>query len=252
MCGRFVSNTPPDELARFLRAKAPDPGVALDPSYNIAPTHLVHAARENEGVRRLDTLRWGLVPFWAKDLRIGARMINARAETVATKNVFRNSLAKRRCIIPADGFYEWQRIVGSKRKQPMFISHPDGEPFAFAGLWEIWRDRDNLDADGEPLEVHSCTILTCAANEAIAKIHDRMPVILGERHLGLLARPNQHQPPSNHRTAGSRPSRDDPHAPRVNRRQQCPQRQPPPDRAATNAMRSHVGCRSGMCHLPVA
>ncbi len=179
MCGRFVSNTPPDELARFLRAKAPDPGVALDPSYNIAPTHLVHAARENEGVRRLDTLRWGLVPFWAKDLRIGARMINARAETVATKNVFRNSLAKRRCIIPADGFYEWQRIEGSKHKQPMFISQPDGEPFAFAGLWEVWRDRDNLDAEGEPLELHSCTILTCAANEAIAKIHDRMPVMLG-------------------------------------------------------------------------
>ena len=178
MCGRFVSNTPPDELARLLRAQAPTPGTALDPSHNIAPTQLVHAARETGGVRRLDTLRWGLVPFWAKDLRIGSRMINARSETVATKNAFRNSLAKRRCIIPADGFYEWQRIEGSKRKQPMFISHPDGEPFAFAGLWEVWRDRDNLDADGEPLEVHSCTILTCAANEAIAKIHDRMPVIL--------------------------------------------------------------------------
>ncbi len=181
MCGRFVSNTPPDELARFLRAKAPDPGVALDPSYNIAPTQLVHAARETGGERRLDILRWGLVPFWAKDPRIGARMINARAETAATKNAFRNSLAKRRCIIGADGFYEWQRTVdpaGSKRKQPMFISHADAEPFAFAGLWEIWRDRDHLDADGQPLEVHSCTILTCAANEAIAQIHDRMPVIL--------------------------------------------------------------------------
>ena len=125
MCGRFVSNTPPDELARLLRAQSPDPGAALDPSHNIAPTQLVHAARETGGVRRLDTLRWGLVPFWAKDLRIGSRMVNARSETVATKNAFRNSLAKRRCIIPADGFYEWQRIVGSKRRQPMFISHPD-------------------------------------------------------------------------------------------------------------------------------
>ena len=178
MCGRFVSNTPPDELARFLRAQASDRGVALESSHNIAPTQLVHAARHTGGVRRLDTLRWGLVPFWAKDPRIGARMINARAETAATKNAFRNSLAKRRCIIPADGFYEWQRLEGSKRKQPIFISHPGGEPFAFAGLWEVWRDRDNLDADGEPLELHSCTILTCAANEAIAKIHDRMPVVL--------------------------------------------------------------------------
>ena len=181
MCGRFVSNTPPDELARLLRAKAPDPVAALEPSYNIAPTQLVHAARETGGERRLDTLRWGLVPFWAKNPRIGARMINARAETAATKNAFRNSLAKRRCIICADGFYEWQRAVdsaGSKRKQPFYISHAEAEPFAFAGLWETWRDQDHLDACGQPLEVHSCTILTCAANDAIAQIHDRMPVIL--------------------------------------------------------------------------
>ncbi len=180
MCGRFISNTPPDELAQLLRAKAPASGTALDPSYNIAPTQLVHAAREIGGVRRLDSLRWGLVPFWAKDPRIGARMINARAETAATKNAFRSSLTKRRCIIPADGFYEWQRVEGSKRKQPMFISRPDSVPFAFAGLWAVWRDRDNLDVDGEPLELHSCTILTCAANRAMAPVHDRMPVMLPE------------------------------------------------------------------------
>ncbi|MCY4493546.1 MAG: SOS response-associated peptidase [Acidimicrobiaceae bacterium] len=178
MCGRFVSNTPPDELARFLRAQAPDPGTALDPSHNIAPTQLVHAARETRGVRRLDSLRWGLVPSWAKAPRTGSRMINARAETAAAKNAFRSSLTKRRCIIPADGFYEWQRLEGSKHKQPMFISHPDAEPFAFAGLWAVWHDRDDLDPDGEPIELHSCTILTCAANTAIAEIHDRMPVIL--------------------------------------------------------------------------
>lgn len=117
MCGRFVSNTPPDELAEFLRAKAPASGTALDPSYNIAPTQLVHAARAVGGVRRLDSLRWGLVPFWAKDPGIGSRMINARAETAATKNAFRSSLSKRRCIIPADGFYEWQRVEGSNRKR---------------------------------------------------------------------------------------------------------------------------------------
>ena len=106
MCGRFVSNTPPVELARFLRTRAPDPGAALDPSHNIAPTQLVHAARETGGVRRLDTLRWGLVPFW---------------ETAATKNAFRSSLAKRRCIVQADGFYEWQRLEGSKYKHQWAI-----------------------------------------------------------------------------------------------------------------------------------
>lgn len=180
MCGRFISNTPPDELAQMLRAQAPDPGTSLDPSYNIAPTQLVHAAREFGGVRRLDTLRWGLVPSWAKDTRIGSRMINARSETAATKNSFRSSLTKRRCIIPADGFYEWRRVEGSRRKQPMLISRPDNEPFAFAGLWAVWRDRDDLDDDGEPLELHSCTILTCAANRAVAEIHDRMPVMLPE------------------------------------------------------------------------
>lgn len=179
MCGRFVSSTSPDELAEFLKAQAPQLGEALAPSYNIAPTQLVHAGRETgDGVRRLDTLRWGLVPSWAKDPGIGSRLINARAETAATKNSFRSSLAKRRCIILADGFYEWQQLEGSKRKQPMFISHSDGKPFAFAGLWAIWRDRHNLDINEQPLELHSCTILTCAANEAIAKIHARMPVML--------------------------------------------------------------------------
>ena len=190
MCGRYVSATPPDELARYFGAQAPEPDRGLEPSravepnrglepnHNVAPTQAVHAVRETGGVRRLDTLRWGLVPFWAKDPKIGSRMINARGETVAEKNAFRRPLAKQRCIIPADGFYEWWLPEGSKRKQPMFISRPDGDPFAFAGLWEVWRDQNNLDADGEPRELHSCTIITCAANEAMAQIHDRMPVML--------------------------------------------------------------------------
>ncbi|MYB03482.1 MAG: SOS response-associated peptidase [Acidimicrobiaceae bacterium] len=178
MCGRYVSATPPDEVAKYFGALAPAPEHALSPNHNVAPTQTVYAVREREGVRSLDTLHWGLVPFWAKDPKIGNRMINARAETVAQKNAFRVPFSRRRCIIPADGFYEWQRLEGSKRKQPMFISRPDGEPFAFAGLWERWRDDNSLDADGEPLELRSCTIITCEANDAMAEIHDRMPVVL--------------------------------------------------------------------------
>ncbi len=178
MCGRYVAATPPDELARYFGAPAPEPEDFLDPNHNVAPTQAVNVVRELDGARRLDVLRWGLVPFWAKDPRIGSRMINARAETAATKNAFRRPLAKRRCIIPVDGFYEWHRTEGSKRKQPMFISRPDGEPFAFAGLWEVWRDPNNLDVGGEPRELHSCTIITCAANEAMSEIHERMPVML--------------------------------------------------------------------------
>ena len=178
MCGRYVSATPPDELANYFGASAPPTGLTLSPNNNVAPTQTVYAVRERDGVRSLDTLHWGLVPFWAKDPKIGNRMINARGETVAQKNAFRVPLARRRCIIPADGFYEWQRLEGAKRKQPMFISRPDGEPFAFAGLWEKWRNANNLDEDGEPLELHSCTIITCEANEAMAPVHDRMPVVL--------------------------------------------------------------------------
>ena len=178
MCGRYVSATPPDEMAKYFGAAAPPSEHALSPNHNVAPTQAVYAVRERDGARSLDTLHWGLVPFWAKDPKIGNRMINARAETVAQKNAFRVPFARRRCIIPADGFYEWRRLEGSKRKQPMFIRRPDGEPFAFAGLWEKWRDSNTLDPDGEPLELHSCTIITCEANDAMSAVHDRMPVVL--------------------------------------------------------------------------
>ncbi|MFQ5556637.1 MAG: SOS response-associated peptidase, partial [Acidimicrobiales bacterium] len=121
---------------------------------------------------------WGLVPFWAEDPGVGSRMINARAETLAVKNAYKRPFARRRCIVPADGFYEWRKIEGRKRKQPMFISRVDGEPMAFAGLWEVWRDRDHVDDRGEPLELLSCTIITGEANETVAPVHDRMPVML--------------------------------------------------------------------------
>ena len=178
MCGRYVASSSPDELAQYFGAVPPPDDISHHPNYNVAPTQSVYAVYEPDGTRRVDTFHWGLVPFWAKDPKIGNRMINARAETLATKNSFRVPLSRRRCIISADGFYEWKKLEGTKRKQPMFISRPDGELFAFAGLWEVWKDKANPDPDGEPTELHSCTIITCDANTKMSEIHHRMPVIL--------------------------------------------------------------------------
>ncbi len=178
MCGRFVSASPPEELAAYFDVAEVAADRVLDASYNVAPTDDVYVVLVDDGVRRLATHRWGLVPPWADDLRIGARMINARAETVAERNGFKQAFAARRCLIPADGFYEWQVRPGATRKQPMFIHRVDGEPFAFAGLWERWKDR-RPGPDGDPSPwVRSCSIITGAANDAVAPVHDRMPVAL--------------------------------------------------------------------------
>ncbi len=167
MCGRFTMAAPNEQIAElFDLPEVP----ALAPRFNIAPTQDVAAVRGAPGgSRALAMLHWGLIPSWAKERAVGARMINARAETVAEKPSFRSALKSRRCLIVADGFYEWQKLAA--RKQPYFISLRDGRPFGFAGLWERWAG-----AGGEPVE--SCTILTTAANETVAPIHDRMPVIL--------------------------------------------------------------------------
>jgi putative SOS response-associated peptidase YedK len=125
-------------------------------------------------VRRIDAFHWGLVPVWAKDPKVGSRMINARAESVASKNAFRPALESRRCLIPADGFYEWQAVAGRAKKQPMFIHSVDGTPLAFAGLRERWWDRANPDAG----TLHTCAVITTSANAQMVPIHDRMPVIL--------------------------------------------------------------------------
>lgn len=172
MCGRYVSSTPPDELARYFGADLQAERL-VGPDYNVAPTRKVFTVLDDGGTRALVQAKWGLVPFWAKDASVGNRMINARAETVATKNAFRTPFRRQRCIIPADGFYEWTKEPGQAKKQPWFIHRPDGEPFAFAGLWETWRGPDK---DQEPMR--SCTIITGEANEAMSEIHDRMPVIL--------------------------------------------------------------------------
>jgi putative SOS response-associated peptidase YedK len=167
MCGRYTLTIDAAVLADFFAiGEVP----VLVPRYNIAPTQAVPVVRiDAEGRRLWSEVRWGLIPFWAKDTRIGARMINARAETVADKPAFRTAFHRRRCLIPADGFIEWKKEAGGK--QPHLIRFADGRPFAFAGIWEQWRP-----ADGDALE--SCAIITTGANDLVAAVHDRMPVIL--------------------------------------------------------------------------
>ena len=169
MCGRFVGYR---KLAQYLEYFPIDVADAeLSPNYNVAPTQEIPVIVRYDDVNHLDKYRWGLVPFWAKDPSIGNRMINARSETAATKPSFRTAFKKRRCLIPADGFYEWKGTKGAK--QPMFLTLPDNSPMAFAGLWEIWDDKEKADTP-----YRSCTILTRQASESVIPIHDRMPVIL--------------------------------------------------------------------------
>ncbi len=166
MCGRFVRFSSTEKFAELFGART---GSDLSPRYNIAPTQAVLAARNAlEGVRELVALHWGLIPHWAKEPKTGYSTINARAETVAEKPAFRNAFRRRRCLIAADGFYEWQRTGGPK--QPYYLGLNDGEPFAFAGIWEHW--------EGQGETIDSCAIIVTAANELVAPIHDRMPVIL--------------------------------------------------------------------------
>jgi putative SOS response-associated peptidase YedK len=175
MCGRFTLTAVSSLQTRFeLRGDVPE----VSPSYNIAPTQEIAAvASDSEGGRRLRMLHWGLVPRWSKDPEIGSRMINARSETVAEKNSFKSAFRKRRCLILADGFYEWQRNQsGSGPKQPYYLRLSTGGPFAFAGLWEHW--------EGESREINSATIITTEANDLMQKIHHRMPVILQPEHYG--------------------------------------------------------------------
>ena len=169
MCGRFTLTADPAELqAAFPEFSFPE--AAFRPRFNIAPSQPL-AVIANTGENRLDFFSWGLVPSWAKDPAIGNRMINARAETLAEKPSFRNAYKRRRCLILADGFYEWQVVPGSKVKQPMYIRMKDDQPFAFAGLWEDWHSVDGS-------QILSCTIITTQPNELVLPIHNRMPVIL--------------------------------------------------------------------------
>ena len=172
MCGRYVAATPPDQLAELFGVTDIRAG-DLGPHWNVAPTMDVYAVAEGaDGERRLGAFRWGLVPWFSKGPAGAAKMINARAETVAEKPSFRRALERRRCILPADGFYEWLRT--GKEKRPHLFEAADGSVLGLAGLWEVWRPEDEPDA--EPLR--TCTIVTTTANATMAPIHNRMPVVL--------------------------------------------------------------------------
>lgn len=183
MCGRYTLKSPIDVLVKEFGITGPVP--EIQPSYNVAPGREVAAVTTgSDGGRHLETLKWGLVPSWAKDPGIGNRMINARSETAADKPSFRKPLKERRCLILADGFYEWRKLGNGK--QPFYIRMEDGKPFAFAGLWERW-ERDGM-------EIRSCAILTTQANDLVRKVHDRMPVILPAEARETWLDPDEHDP----------------------------------------------------------
>jgi len=172
MCGRYKLSTPGEDL-RNVFGFVEHPNLAA--RYNIAPTQeapVLRQRREPKGERTLQNLRWGLIPSWAKDIKLAATLINARGETVDSKPAFANAFRKRRCLVPADGFYEW--TGASPGKQPYLIARRDGAPFAFAGLWERWIDR----RDGKETPLDSFTIVTTDANALLRPLHERMPVIL--------------------------------------------------------------------------
>ena len=200
MCGRYASARKRVELLEEFSVQRDAAAESLRPDYNVAPTKPVYAVLERSGsrepepraadtaavdgdgagdggaARELRVVRWGLVPFWAKDPKIGSRMINARAETVAEKPAFRRAFAKRRCLLPADGYYEWQSQPGAA-KQPVYISRTDGSSLAFAGLYELWRDPAVAEQDADSW-LWTATIITTSAPDEIGVIHDRMPMII--------------------------------------------------------------------------
>jgi putative SOS response-associated peptidase YedK len=192
MCGRYASARKRIELLEEFSVQSDRVPEPLEPDYNVAPTKAVYAVmtrqpddrdggedadRPATGAieRQLRVVRWGLVPFWAKDVKIGSRMINARAETVAEKPAFRRAFAQRRCLLPADGYYEWQQVEGGK--QPIYISRADGRSLAFAGLYELWRDPMVPPGDPESW-LWTSTVITTSAPDDLGHIHDRMPMII--------------------------------------------------------------------------
>ncbi len=178
MCGRFTLSVSKETLTQAFHLEFPN----IAAQYNIAPTQevatVLHNVESNQ--RQFQHLRWGLIPSWAKNTSIGAKLINARAETIAEKPSFRSAFKHRRCLIIADGFYEWQKQEG--KKQPFYFRLNSGQPFGFAGLWEKWKSPEGL-------EINSCTIVTTQANELLQPIHDRMPVILADSDFDLWLNP---------------------------------------------------------------
>ena len=169
MCGRYVSSRGAHDLASYFDTDQPPEEQVLPPRWNIAPTDPVHAVLERDGTRQLRVLRWGLVPSWSKDAKGAARMINARRETVDSKPAFRAAYQRRRCLLPADGYYEWRR--DGAHKQPYYLTTRDGSPLAMAGLYEVW-------APPEGERLWTCTVLTTDAPDELGHIHDRTPLLV--------------------------------------------------------------------------
>lgn len=186
MCGRYVAAAPASVLAEYFaidEVREELPG----PSWNVAPTDPVPAIVVRRDKRLLGVLRWGLVPSWAKDAASAARTINARAESLATKPAFRTAFARRRCLLPADGFYEWERRPDGSRR-PWFFHRADGAPLALAGLWELWRDPSAV--NDEAALLRSCAVVTVGANALVGDVHDRMPAVLDARDWDLWLDPH--------------------------------------------------------------
>jgi len=202
MCGRYVSVKSTDDLVEEFDAIDETGGEAGSPDYNVAPTtgirivvnRVPHGApKGTDPVRQLRVARWGLVPSWAKDLSVGNRMFNARAESVTSKSAFTKAFAARRCLVPADGWYEWRRSTdadGKPIKQPVLMTPPDGHSLAFAGLYEFWKPKDDPEADW----LTSVTILTVDSRGELAEIHDRMPLVLPRTGWPRWLDPNQPGP----------------------------------------------------------
>ncbi|MFF9094253.1 SOS response-associated peptidase [Streptomyces sp. NPDC014802] len=195
MCGRYASTRSPQDLTRLFDVTDWRPDETLAPSWNVAPTDDVYAVLERAPRkdstdappgRQLRPLRWGLVPSWAKDPKIGSRLINARVETVHEKPAYRRAFARRRCLLPADGFYEWTAIkdaaTGKTRKQPYFIHPADGQVLALAGLYEYWRNPEIKNDDDPAAWLVTCTIITTEATDAAGRVHPRMPLALTPDH----------------------------------------------------------------------
>lgn len=209
MCGRYASSRSPQDLAEEFEIDRATLAETLtspvEPDWNVAPTKEVPAVvvrpsggEDAPAQRQLRTLRWGLVPFWAKDPSIGSKMINARMETVAEKPAYRQAFAKRRCLLPADGYYEWYATdeltkAGKPRKQPFFIRPADGSVMAMAGLYEIWRDPTRADDDPERFR-WTCTVLTTTAEDDLGRIHDRMPLLVERERRTAWLDPERNDP----------------------------------------------------------
>jgi putative SOS response-associated peptidase YedK len=202
MCGRFTLRTPATVLIEHfdLDVRGDRQLPLFEPRYNIAPTQEILVVRSDpaDERRKADMMRWGLIPSWSTGAKAGSGppMINARCETLAEKPMFRSAMRRRRCLIPVDGFYEWQQSASGARgkKQPYFIHRPDERPFAFAGLWETWTQRNEPSPEADRLKIDSCTIVTTEANATLSALHDRMPVVLAPCDYAMWLDPTVEEP----------------------------------------------------------